>query len=345
MDSQFLNAYVPYRFHGRHASPVVEVSVVVPTCGRLALLERCLAALCAQLFDPHCYEILVVDDRPSDATQTIVQRRAWAERGRGLEIRYVASHGPHGPAAARNRGWHRAQGDVIAFTDDDAEAEPHWLRNGLQALGAELAAVHGRIVMPIPWEPTDYERDASGLERAEFATVNCFCRKRILQQVGGFDERFAMAWREDSDLQFRILEAGARIGYAPDAVVVHPVRLASWGVSVSQQRKVMFDALLFKKHPQLYRERIPRVHRWDYYAAVTALFAVLVTALQREFAWTAVCFAVWAALTARFCLSRLNGTSRSFRHVTEMIVTSALIPPLAVFWRLVGAVKFRIRFI
>jgi hypothetical protein len=55
--------------------------------------------------------------------------------------------------------------------------------------------------------------------------------------------------------------------------------------------------------------------------------------------------ALWAVLTARFCLTRLRGTSRAPRHLAEMIVTSALIPPLALFWRLRGALRFRVLFL
>jgi hypothetical protein len=46
-------------------------------------------------------------------------------------------------------------------------------------------------------------------------------------------------------------------------------------------------------------------------------------------------------MTGRFCVQRLKRTSKAPVHVAEMIVTSALIPPLAVFWRIVGAIKFR----
>jgi hypothetical protein len=49
---------------------------------------------------------------------------------------------------------------------------------------------------------------------------------------------------------------------------------------------------------------------------------------------------VWVGLTGRFCARRLRGTSRAPGHVAEMVVTSALIPPLAVFWRVRGAVRF-----
>ena len=320
------------------------VSVVVPTCGRPDLLTRCLNALGQQNIGSRFFEIIVVDDRPSEATRAAFRACAAAIIRTGNDMRYVASSGPHGPAAARNRGWRLARSDIVAFTDDDTEPHPQWLLNGLNALAGSLDAVSGRIVMPIPPRPTDYERDASGLERAEFVTANCFCRKQLLERVGGFDERFELAWREDSDLQFRLMEAGARIGQARDAVVVHPVRPAGWGVSLKQQKKVMFDALLFKNHPRLYRERIRSRPRWDYYAIVAMLMAALISAWYGSGLFVAVFLGSWAAMTARFCAARLRGTAHTPAHVLEMIITSALIPPIAVFWRLAGAIRFRVRF-
>src|SRR5262249_36180503 len=152
---------------------------------------------------------------------------------------------------------------------------PGWLAAGagLCERDPSLAAVAGRVVVPLPERPTDYERDAAGLEQGEFVTANCFCRRDALEAVGGCDERFAAAWREDSDLQFTLLARGARMTKAPDAVVVHPVRQAPWGVSLRQQRKVRFDALLYRKHPDLYRRRIRPWTPWDYYATVAALAA------------------------------------------------------------------------
>src|SRR5205085_6758012 len=51
----------------------------------------------------------------------------------------------------------------------------------------------------------------------------------------GFDERFTSAWREDSDLHFRLLEQEACIRKVPEAVVVHPVRPAPWAESRSEE--------------------------------------------------------------------------------------------------------------
>ena len=58
-----------------------------------------------------------------------------------------------------------------------------------------------------------------------------------------------------------------------------------------------------------------------------------------------VAAAAWLFLTARFCAQRLRGTARTWSHVAEMAITSMLIPPVAVFWRIVGALKFRVGFV
>src|SRR5690606_26308400 len=126
------------------------------------------------------------------------------------------------------------------------------------------------------------------------------------------------------------------------AVVVHPVRPAPWGVSLTQQRKVLFDALLYKKHPRLYRQRVRSTPRWDYYAIVASL-AVAGSALASGAALVAAAAAVaWTAMTVRFCAARLARTRKTARHVAEIVVTSAVIPPVAVFWRAVGALRFRV---
>jgi GT2 family glycosyltransferase len=323
----------------------VEVSVVVPTYRRPELLERCLAALVAQDFDPHAYEIIVADDGDEARTRAVVERRAKATGG-APAIRYVAVTTTQGPAGARNRGWEIAAGAVIAFTDDDTIAQRDWLSEGMKAMAPEVTAAAGAVRVPLPERaPTDYERDTSHLARAEFVTANCFVSRQALRAIGGFDKRFTSAWREDSDLQFRILGARGTLVRAPRAVVEHPVRPLAWGAGVRLHRRMVFDALLFKKHRRLYRERIRRAPPWDYYAIVLGLAAIAAGALLRAplAAWAG--FAVWALLTGRFCARRLRGAARDPRHVAEMVATSIAIPPVAIFWRLAGAWRFRVFFL
>lgn len=320
----------------------MRVSVVVPTYQRPDLLERCLTALAAQDIDPDDCEFIVADDAASEATRRRVGARA---DDADIRIRYVAPTNAHGPAAARNAGWRAARGRVIAFTDDDCAPDPCWLAEGLAAIETGADAVSGRVIVPLPNRPTDHQRDTAGLETAEFVTANCFVRREVLQAVGGFDERYATAWREDSDLQFSLLDRGFRIERAPRAVVVHPVRPARWGASLHQQRKSLFNALLYKKFPKHYRKGIQAAPPWGYYATVGAMGAALISVALGWMGVAGGALAVWAALTTRFCAKRLRGASRAPGHVAEMAVTSALIPPLSVFWRLYGALKFRVPFL
>lgn len=319
----------------------IAVSVVVPTKGNPQMLNRCLAALVLQDLEPNRFEIIVVDDGPDDGTRETAA--AWSDHTSncGPRIIYIPSMGPFGPAAARNHGWRAARGDVVAFTDDETIARTDWLRNGLHAIEEGADAVCGRLVMPLLGTPTDYELNAKRLETAEFVTANCFCRRRVLEDIGGFDERFMDAWREDSDLYFRLIDHNARIVRAPRAVVMHPVRPAGWGISLRQVKSVQFDALLYKKHPHMYRARIRSVPRWDYYLTVALLLLALLAAFAGKPLLTASAATAWFVMTSVFCARRLRNTSRAPGHVAEMIVTSILIPPLAVFWRMVGAWKFR----
>jgi glycosyltransferase involved in cell wall biosynthesis len=323
------------------------VSVVIATHERPRLLLRCLVALLQQDVGPDAYEIVVVDDGSSEWAhqQTLRNVGALGSMPGRPGVRYFHQTPNRGPAAARNAGWRAACGEVVAFTDDDTLPCADWLSQGLAMLEQGYDAVAGRIEVPLPPRPTDYERDAAGLAAATFATANCFVRRRALEAIGGFDERFASAWREDTDLCFALRAHGARIGMAEAARVIHPVRPAGFGVSLAQQRKVMFDALLYKKFPAWYRADIRPRPPWAYYAMVAAgLFGV--AASLRGLAWPAAAgFGVWLALAGRFAWRRLADTCRTPRHVVEMLWTSLWIPWLSVYWRVRGAWRWRVWFV
>jgi glycosyltransferase involved in cell wall biosynthesis len=339
------------------------ISVVIPTYHRPELLERCLRALLGQDLDPSRFEVIVADDAASEATRCQVDRIVASSCDYGCRLRYIPVMGAHGPAAARNVGWRAARGQIIAFTDDDCIPAPGWLSAGLVTFGLlcgqldggntgddgdtaqRIDGLSGRVVVPLCGAPTDYQRNEARLADASFVTANSFYRRDALAAVGGFDERFRMAWREDSDLHFRLLEHGQRLVAASDALVTHPTRPAPWGVSIAQQRKSMYNALLYRQHPRHYRTYIQSSPPWRYYATVVALGGVLVGALTRQRRLASVSAAAWSALTLEFCIRRLRGTSHAPRHIAEMAVTSAVIPPLSVFWRLRGALKFRVWFL
>lgn len=342
----------PHR--GTAPCAVPSLSVVVPTCGRPALLVRCLDALRAQTFEAGAFEIVVVDDGRCDQTRSLVYTLA-AETP-APAVRYLRpATGRRGPAQARNLGWMSASGDLIAFTDDDTVAAPDWLARGAAALqrtrddaGLPWAALAGRVVVPPPDGdalPTDQQRRTQGLERSSFVTANAFVQRAALLEIGGFDERFTRAGREDADLQFRLQAEIGPIGRCEDAVVVHPTRDERWGVSLRQQRNAFFEALLYAKHPQRYRQELGLPVPWDFYAIVVLALAALVLGGAGVIGSAVVSAGLALALVLRFALRRLRGASKELGHVLEMLVTSAAIPFLSVFWRLRGALHFRTWFL
>jgi GT2 family glycosyltransferase len=327
---------------------MLQISVVIPTCRRPALLAQCLDALLEQDMAPERYEIIIVDDAHCQETKRLVESQAKAHAQKQPVIRYLpgaCAHRPAGPAAARNLGWRAARGSIIAFTDDDCIPSRRWLSAGAAALVDGIDGVAGRLIVPLPDNPTDYEYNATGIAECDFVTANCFYRKSALEQVGGFDERFTAAWREDSDLSFTLLAHGAHFTNAPEAIVVHPIRPANWGVSVLQQRKSMFNALLYKKHPHQYKQKIQATPPWRYYSIIGTLLLAVMGLLKRSKLLVLLGLGLWTYQTGRFCMQRLTHTSREPGHVAEMVVTSMVLPPLAIFWRLRGAIKFRVWFL
>ena len=324
-----------------------KVSVVIATHERPELLLRCLDAVLAQTLPAPQFEVVVVDDGSSRAARErlLAELATRRRRGRAPTLRFLWLPENRGPAAARNFGILAARGSVIAFTDDDTLPLADWLERGLDAIMQGADAVAGAVDVPLPSVPTDYERDAAGLSNAGFVTANCFVRRDLLCAIGGFDERFRFAWREDTDLCFRLRASGAVVRASHAARVVHPVRPARWGVSLLQQRKVMFDALLYKKFPQGYRRYVRARPPWHYYAAVGAGLCAVVNALAGSWPLAIASVAVWLAIGLAFAWRRLADTSHAPRHVAEMIVTSLLIPWLSVYWRTRGALHFRVPFV
>lgn len=278
----------------------MNVDVVIPTVGRPslgALLDRL-----ESLEGPRPGQIIVVDDTD----------------GRG-------------PAAARNIGWRAAQGEWVAFLDDDVLPERDWLRR----LAADLeepehvAGSQGRIRVPLPAgrRPTDWERNVHGLETARYATADMAYRRSVLAEVGGFDERFPRAFREDADLALRVLQAGYRIEWGRRRVE-HPVRPAGFWTSVRLQAGNADDVLMRRLHGPLWRERAEAPSgRRTAHLAVTAAAAAGLGALalgRRRLA--AAAGLGWLAGTAELAWRRIAPGPRTRDETVRMVATSAVLP-------------------
>lgn len=320
----------------------MRISVVIPTYQRPNLLANYLKALSEQIFDKAEYEVIVVSDGPDQQTQQAVRDH----NDTGINLRYLSLPEKKGPAAARNYGWLNAKGGIIAFTDDDCVPDKYWLKAIATHLQSDkLQAVAGKVIVPRGKRPTDYEQNTAGLETADFITANCACTKLTLLKTGGFDEQFSMAWREDSDLEFKLLSERIPIKRVKSAVVTHPVRKASWGISIKEQKKTLYNALLYKKYPRLYRQKIQPAPPVLYYAIILAFFIMLSGIIVQSSNVTAFGFAIWGGLNIHFIVKRLYGKTLSATHVAEMIATSLVIPFLSVYWQWYGAVKYKVLFI
>ena len=324
--------------------------VVVPTVGRDSL--RPLLEALAAADGPPPGRVLVVDDR--------------RDRSRGLGVsgvEVVAGRGA-GPAAARNLGWRRATAEWVAFLDDDVVPGPSWLADlarDLEGLGAEVAASQGRVRVPMPAgrRPTDWERNVRGLETARWATADMAYRRSVLEEVGGFDERFPRAYREDADLGLRVVRAGYRI-VSGGRVVSHPVRAAGGMVSLRVQAGNADDALMWLVHGRGWRgpAGVPRGRRRRHLVVTGAgLVGVGAWVVARRGGpasgvpgrrarwagrarWVAgVAGAGWLAGTVELALARIVPGPRSAGEIVRMSATSVLMPPVATWYWLAGWVR------
>ena len=265
------------------------VAVVVPTVGRPSL-HAALAPLLGRV------PVVVVDDRPGGPDLELPGARVLRSGGRG-------------PAAARNTGWRATDAGWVAFLDDDVLPPADWvalLERDLAACDADVGASQGGIRVPLPADrrPTDWERSTAGLETAQWATADLAYRRTALEQVGGFDERFPRAYREDADLGLRVTSAGWRI-VRGDREVEHPVRPAPWQQSLRSQRGNADDVLMRALHGPGWRERaaVPRGRRPWHLATTAALLAALHPRIHPR---TRAAGALsWAALTADFARRRI----------------------------------------
>ena len=225
-----------------------DISVVVCTYNRAALLREALRSLFAQKIENLNYEIIVVDNNSSDDTPATVES---LKAESPVNLRYVRES-RQGNAYARNAGVAQADASIIAFLDDDCTADENWLATIKTALDRdpELAFVGGRV-LPVweseppswlnasHWAPLallDYgteEREISGLTPLGLLTANIAVRKEVFDELGGFltslqRVKGSIGSMEDHEFLLRMCRAGKRGLYLPDLITwagVDPERM------------------------------------------------------------------------------------------------------------------------
>jgi len=311
-------------------------SVVIPTIGR-PTLDALLQALAAAP-GPRPAELILVDDRP--AGEPLRPDRP------GLPPVRVVRTGGGGPARARNLGWRTARTEWVAFLDDDVVPDADWyerLATDLADLPADVAGSQGQVRVPLPADrrPTDWERGTAGLATSSWITADLAYRRAALAAVGGFDERFPRAFREDSDLALRVMATGSRL-VRGQRWVTHPVRHTDRWVSLRVQAGNADDVLMRRLHGPDWRQRAdsPLGRRLQHLVVTAAALAALPLAARRPRA-AALAATAWLAGTAEFAWARIRPGPRTGAEVATMALTSVAIPPLATWHWLRGVIAHR----
>jgi len=223
------------------------VTLVIPGRDCERTIGPCLDSVAPLLGDGLLEEIIFVDDGSTDRTAEIVARHP---------VRVIKGRGS-GPGTARNLGWRAARTPLIWFVDADCVAEDgalevllgHLEDPAVAGAGGSYGNMHPDSLLACLIHEEIVARHDRMPERVDFlATFNVVYRRSVLEQVGGFDERFLKA--QDAELSFRARKAGYSLGFDPRSRVRHhhPVSLASY--LATQKRQGYWRVWLYLEHPE-----------------------------------------------------------------------------------------------
>lgn len=201
----------------------MSVSLVIPGKNATRTIRQCLDSVVPML-ENGLTEIIFVDDGSTDETESIVAE---------YPVRIVHAGGL-GPGGARNCGWHEAREGLVWFIDSDCVAEPDALKLLVPHLDdPKVAGVGGSYGNMLPGSllaclihEEIIERHRQMTSEVDFlGSFNVLYRRSVLQQVGGFDEKFfngpGSPGAEDAELAYRVHKAGHVLHFESDSLVGH----------------------------------------------------------------------------------------------------------------------------
>jgi O-antigen biosynthesis protein len=195
-------------------------SVIVPAYNAEGTIDDCIQSLLELRYPPDRLELRVVENGSRDGTAQALRR--YRDR-----IVLVHEH-RRGAGAARNAGLRGATGEVVAFTDADCVVDPEWLARLVAPLRDPRVGVAGGTILARPpaneierfGDVIHDHRQSIEVYRPPYAiTMNWASRREVLSALGGFDERFVRC--QDTDLAYRLTQAGYELAFVPEAVVYH----------------------------------------------------------------------------------------------------------------------------
>lgn len=226
------------------------ISVLVCTHNGAATLRETCGAI-SQLEYPGV-EVIVVDDGSTDASAAIARECGFT----------VISTENRGLSSARNTALAAARGEIVAYIDDDAVPDPHWLTYLAETFASTDFVAVGGPNLPVPADGAVADAVAvspgnpihvllGDREAEHIPGCNCAFRTDALRKIGGFDPRFRTAG-DDVDVCWRLQDHGWRIGYSPAAVVWHHRRATVRDYLRQQRGYGQAEAMLERKWPARY---------------------------------------------------------------------------------------------
>jgi glycosyltransferase involved in cell wall biosynthesis len=262
---------------------VIKISAIICTFKRPDYLRHALRSLCEQSLPRDLYEIIVVDNAVEAEAEQVVK-----EFDHGcVNLRYMTEE-EVGLNRARNAGLKAAAGRYVAYIDDDARADTHWLEalvGAFEQVSPEPAAIGGRVWLDWHgerpnWVPerhlslytyVDHGNGAHSLRDDEYLVgANLAFEKEALSLLGGFDpdldrQGAVLLSGGDTAAIAQLRQNGRGVYYEPAAVVWHSV-LQSRKRPIWLLRRLFWDGA---SQPLLERPNLPRPANWR--AALTDL--------------------------------------------------------------------------
>jgi len=227
------------------------VTILIPIRNVAKYIKECLDALLNQTYPKDRYEIWLLDNNSDDGTLDIVSQYP-------KDKVKVIQTGVHSPPVKYNRILPEVKSEVIGFVDGDANVSEKWLELVIEPLknpetagasGVILTANKNKLVSRlIGYELQDrYERMSHEIKRV--ATMHVVYKKEILEKIGGFNETSKTGY--DSDIGYRINDAGYKIINVPEATVYHNHRETLAAFFKQQYEYGKFGLVMFLKMPKI----------------------------------------------------------------------------------------------
>lgn len=254
------------------------VTILIPIKNVAKYVKECLDALLNQDYPADKYEIWLLDNNSTDGTLEIVANYPKDK------VKVIQS-GIDSPPIKYNRILPQVKSEIIGLVDGDANVDKEWLKKTVEQLedpkvagatGVILTANKNKLIPRIiGYELQDrYEKMPREIKRA--ATMHIVYRKKVLEEVGGFNEKLKTGY--DAEIGHRINNAGYKIIFVPEAKVWHNHRETLSAFFKQQYEYGKFAILRYFKLPKMLKgdnvSSFWMISQPLFYAASMLLFAV-----------------------------------------------------------------------